>query len=224
MSATVVGVRFLAKRSRLGRHGPSPDGVRTPTRIVPGRAAQAHGQAARPEAASQSSRRVDAQQSTTDEGDAIAQPIGLVEVVGREHDRASGPAQLLDGLADDEGCLGIQGRGRFVEEQHRRVVGPGLDFDFLVQDLVGDGLKALPDLAVVETEAVGLVPFQDARPEGRLGSPGGDVVGGPPGEIRLDGRAGGGWLFLWAWPGFGCGARPGRTRASLRSGRNAGGR
>src|SRR5688572_32540444 len=47
----------------------------------------------------------------------IAQPVRLVQVVRRQHDRAAGASHGLDGLADDECRLGIECSGGLVEDR-----------------------------------------------------------------------------------------------------------
>ena len=83
-------------------------------RAAPRRGVDVH--AADPGRGPQAGRRVHPEQATADERDAVAQAVGLVEVVGGEDDRPARPPEAFDRLADDERRLRIEGRGRLVEE------------------------------------------------------------------------------------------------------------
>ena len=51
------------------------------------------------------------------EGDPVGDPVGLLQVVGDDHDRDVGP-QLHDQLLDDRGRARVQRRAGLVEQQH----------------------------------------------------------------------------------------------------------
>ncbi len=57
-----------------------------------------------------------------DDADAVAETVSLVQVVGADKDGTPLAAQLLDKVAHHTGRLRVEGRSRFVQEQHRRLV------------------------------------------------------------------------------------------------------
>src|SRR5205823_7208582 len=69
--------------------------------------------------------RRDTDHAMPEERDAIAEPIGLVEVVRAEEDRPSLAAERDDELADRLRRVGVEARGRLVEEEHARLVQRG---------------------------------------------------------------------------------------------------
>src|SRR5688500_16799536 len=77
------------------------------------------------ELGSQVVRRVDTDDRLPEEGDAVAQAIGLVEVVGAEEHRAALAAHRDDELTHRLGRIGIEAGGGLVEEEHARLVERG---------------------------------------------------------------------------------------------------
>jgi hypothetical protein len=55
-----------------------------------------------------------------EEHDPIGEAVGLLEVLGREHERHSLLHQAADELPDVVAALRVEPGGRFVQEQHRR--------------------------------------------------------------------------------------------------------
>ncbi|GAA2326599.1 hypothetical protein GCM10010246_05320 [Streptomyces cuspidosporus] len=60
-----------------------------------------------------------------DDGQALAQGLGLVEVVGGQHHGLAGLMQACDDLPEVVACLRVDARGGFVEEEHLRQVHQG---------------------------------------------------------------------------------------------------
>src|SRR5512138_156716 len=56
-----------------------------------------------------------------DDGDAVAEPLGLIHVMRREEYRAARRFELLDEVPDLSARLGIEPRRRLVEEEQIRV-------------------------------------------------------------------------------------------------------
>ena len=65
---------------------------------------------------------VDSDEPLVEDGDAVREPLGFVEVVRRDEDRAAGGAPLVEEHPHAARHLGIEARGRLVEQQNRRVV------------------------------------------------------------------------------------------------------
>ena len=109
--------------------------------------------------APQAGRRVHLQQRAAHDPDAVAQPLGLVEVVGADHDRAAQLAQRGDEVAHRLGRRWIEAAGRLVEVDHLR----------LVQQRAGDGDLLAHPLAEAADPAVGVLGH--ARPRRGIGRP-----------------------------------------------------
>ena len=113
-------------------------------------------------------RRIDPDEARSDERDAVAQAIGLVEVVGGKHDRPTGPPKRLDRFAHDEGGLRVEGRGRLVEEHDRWIVQQGASDGELLPHALAEGARhlvpALPqaEQAQVPLDALGALPGIEA--------------------------------------------------------------
>ena len=67
-------------------------------------------------------RAVEREQPLVKHGDAVGQPLRFVEIVRRDEDRASCRAPLVEQASDAASDLGIEARGRLVEQQDRRRV------------------------------------------------------------------------------------------------------
>ena len=67
-------------------------------------------------------RPIERQQPPIEDGDAIGDALGFVEVVGRHQNRAAGGAAVLEQPSDAAPDLGIEPGCRLVEQQHRRIV------------------------------------------------------------------------------------------------------
>ena len=65
--------------------------------------------------------------AVVDDGEAVAELVGLFHVVGGEQDGLAVAVQLAEDLPQGDAALGIEAGGGLVEEQDRRVVhhGPG---------------------------------------------------------------------------------------------------
>src|SRR5690606_26642026 len=55
--------------------------------------------------------------AVVDDGDAVAQPVGLVEVVGGEDDGGAAGGEVRDGVPDFAAPGRVEAGGGFVEEQ-----------------------------------------------------------------------------------------------------------
>src|SRR5690606_23213972 len=55
--------------------------------------------------------------AVVDDGDAVAQPVGLVEVVGGEHDCGAVGGEVRDGVPDLASSGRVEAGGRLVQEQ-----------------------------------------------------------------------------------------------------------
>src|SRR5689334_21645719 len=82
-----------------------------------------------------------------DDRDAIAEPLGLVHIVGREQDRAARGLELLDEVPDLAARLWIEPRRRLVEEEQIRVA----------DDRAGDGQSLLLPAGQLTNPAVTLL-------------------------------------------------------------------
>ena len=100
------------------------------------------------ELAAQRLGRVHGDQPLLEHADAVAQPLGLVQVVRAEEDRAPLPAQRLDEVAHRLGGFGVQRGGRLVQKHDRR----------LVQQRAGDGQLLLHALGEGAGLAVPAIP------------------------------------------------------------------
>ena len=57
--------------------------------------------------------------------DVVGEPVGLLEVLGGEHDGRAGGGELADDVPQRGPGDRVESGGRFVEEQHRRCSRPG---------------------------------------------------------------------------------------------------
>ncbi len=80
-----------------------------------------HRERPREQAVTQLAGPADRAQGRVEDGDAVAQPLGLLEAVGRQEDRGAALAQARDQLVDLAGGDGVEAGRRLVEEQHLRV-------------------------------------------------------------------------------------------------------
>ena len=182
------------RRDRFGIRGIDPEGaiarVDAPDAAqaaergddVGGRArGQPDRQALRAQGRAQPGGRVDPHEAGPDERDAVAQPVGLVEIVRGEDDGAARRAQLLDRLADDEHGLRVERRGGFVEEHDGRIVEQGArDRELLLHALAERAGHLVPPIPQAEEPEIAL----DA-----LGPDRGVQAVEPPEEIEVgDGR------------------------------------
>ncbi len=76
-----------------------------------------------PDRVLQAGRRVEGHDAPLiDDGDAIAELVGLLHVVRGEEDRLPVDVQLAEDLPQRDPALGIEASSGFIEEQHRRSV------------------------------------------------------------------------------------------------------
>ena len=60
-----------------------------------------------------------------DDRDAVAEPLGLVHVVGRQHDGAAAVPQVADDFPELAAGLRVEPRRRLVEEEHLGIADQG---------------------------------------------------------------------------------------------------
>src|SRR5207253_2037528 len=60
--------------------------------------------------------------AVVDDGDAVGEPVGLLEVLRREEDSGAVGHEVLDHAPQLAPAAGVEPGGRLVEEQHRRAV------------------------------------------------------------------------------------------------------
>ena len=58
--------------------------------------------------------------AVVDDGQPVAELVGLLHVVGREEDRLAVDVELAEDLPQRDAALRVEAGGRLVEEQHRR--------------------------------------------------------------------------------------------------------
>src|SRR5690606_23353002 len=97
----------------------------------------------------QAGRRIDHTQPLVEDGNAVAQPFRLVEVVrGQEDGAALGP-QLRDEIADEARRLRVQSGGRLVQEEYAGLVQQGAGHGELLLHALAEGaggvVAALPE-------------------------------------------------------------------------------
>ena len=101
--------------------------------------------------APQAGRGVHAQQRAAHDPDPVAEPLGLVQVVGADHDAAAELAQRGHEVADRLGGRRIEAAGRLVQVDHLR----------LVQQRAGDGDLLAHPLAEAADPSVAVLEHAD---------------------------------------------------------------
>ena len=69
---------------------------------------------------SSSARALGGDPAAVEHGDAVGEPVGLLEVLGREEDRGAGAGERADDAPQLLPAAGVEAGGRLVEEQHGR--------------------------------------------------------------------------------------------------------
>ena len=113
-------------------------------RLRPARADELDPDAGRAVAAPQARRRVDLEQRSAHDPDPVAQPLGLVQVVRADDDRATLVAEGGDEVTDRLRRARVQRAGRLVEVEHLRLV----DERARDRDLLAHALAEAPDTPI----------------------------------------------------------------------------